>query len=121
FWRRVMAEHGAAQHTHGASGEHPGHHVVPLRVYMYNFTALMVLLVLTLVAAMYDLGEWNVVIAITIAVIKAVLVVLYFMHLRWSSLLVRVFGGAAIFWLVILFALTLGDYFTRRGLLLPAG
>ncbi len=94
----------SSQHTH---------HVVPLPVYYWNFFALMVLLVLTLVAAMFDLGEFNTIIAMTIAVAKAVLVVLYFMHLRWSTPLVRVFAGAALFWLLILFVLTLDDYFSR--------
>src|SRR5438128_1436738 len=108
-----MAEHGTA--AHGGAEEHTARHVIPLRVYFYNFSALMVLLVLTLVAAHFDLGEWNIVIAVTIAVIKAVLVVLYFMHLRYSSQLVRVFGVAAIFWLGILFAMTLSDYVGRHG------
>jgi cytochrome c oxidase subunit IV len=89
------------------------HHLVPVSAYYWNFAALMVLLVLTLVAAMFDLGEFNTIIALTIAVAKALLVVLYFMHLRWSTALVRVFAGAALFWLTILFTLTLDDYFSR--------
>src|SRR5689334_6761518 len=107
-----MAQH---THSHGAHGAHDHgaghgeHHGPTVRVYLYNFAALMVLLVLTLVAAMFDLHEWNVVIAITIAVIKAVLVVLFFMHLRYSTKLVQVFGTAAVFWLLILFVLTFND------------
>jgi cytochrome c oxidase subunit 4 len=96
--------------THSVPHEH---HVVPLSIYYWNFAALMVLLVLTLVAAMFDLGEFNTIIAMTIAVAKAVLVVLFFMHLRWSTPLVRTFAVAAIFWLIILFTLTLDDYFSR--------
>jgi cytochrome c oxidase subunit IV len=115
-----MSEHPTTHHEHVHAAEHT-HHAVPLRVYIYNFIALMVLLVLTLVAAKFDLGEWNVVIAVTIAVIKAVLVVLYFMHLRFSTRLVQVFGGAAMFWLAILFTLTFTDYFSRFGNVLPAG
>jgi cytochrome c oxidase subunit IV len=94
-------------------------HVVPLSVYYMNFAALMVLLVLTLVAARFDLGVFNTVIALTIAVAKALLIVLFFMHLRWSSSLVRVFAGAALFWLMILFVLTLDDYFSRPWFKLP--
>jgi cytochrome c oxidase subunit IV len=94
-------------------------HVVPLSVYGWNFAALMVLLVLTLVAALFDLGTFNTIIALTIAVAKALLIVLYFMHLRWSSSLVRVFAGAALFWLTILFVLSLDDYFSRPWFRLP--
>ena len=52
-------------------------------------------------------------IAVTIAVIKAGLIVLYFMHVRYSSHLVQFFAGATFFWLAILFVLTLSDYFSR--------
>jgi cytochrome c oxidase subunit 4 len=113
-----MAEHATTIHGHGEA--HGEHHVVPISTYALVFAALMVLLVITLVAAAYDLGEWNLVIAITIAVLKALLIVLYFMHLRWSSYLVRIFAGAALFWLAILFVLTLQDYFSRHTSMLPS-
>jgi cytochrome c oxidase subunit 4 len=116
-----MAEHHATHHSHPEQPAHGGHHIVPIPLYLWVFAALMVLLVLTLAAAAKDLGEWNIIIAVTIAVIKAVLVVLFFMHLFWSTKLVKLFGVAALFWLAILFALTLGDYFTRRGGYLPLG
>src|SRR5262249_55526006 len=109
-----MADHTPSHGTHGHAEEHSTHHVVSGWIYFWNFVALMILLVITLVAAMFDLHEWNVVIAITIAVVKAVLVVLYFMHMRWNSRLVQVFGGAAIFWLAILFVLTLTDFLSRH-------
>jgi cytochrome c oxidase subunit 4 len=60
-----------------------------------------------------DLGRMNAVVALTIAVIKATLVVLYFMHVRYSSKLTWVFVGAGFFWLAIMVALTLSDYMTR--------
>jgi cytochrome c oxidase subunit IV len=104
-----------------ASHDDHTHHVVPLSVYYWNFTALMVLLVLTLVAARYDMGVFNTIVALTIAVVKAVLIVLFFMHLRWSTPLVRVFAVAALFWLMILFVLTLDDYFSRPWFRLPMG
>ena len=74
----------------------------------------------TCYAAALNLGEWNLVIAITIAVLKALLIVLYFMHLRWSTWLVRLFAGAALFWLTILFVMTLQDYFSRYANMLPS-
>src|ERR1051326_5730290 len=116
-----MAEHTGAHHGGDAAAGHESHHVIPVRIYILNGIALMVLLGLTLLAAVFDLHEWNVIIALTIAVVKALLVVLYFMHLRFSSRLVQVFGGAALFWLLILFALTLTDYFSRSGPMLPPG
>jgi cytochrome c oxidase subunit 4 len=116
-----MTPHAASHHghDHAAHGEEGGHHVVPIPLYIAVFAALMVLLVLTLVAAYFDLGEWNVVIAVTIAVVKALLIVLFFMHVRWSTALVRVFAGAALFWLTILTIFILQDYLSRTGATLP--
>lgn len=88
-------------------------HVVPRSTYFGIFVALMVLTAVTVAVAFLDLGFANPVVALTIAVIKAALVVLFFMHMRWSSKLTWVFGGAAIFWLGIMFVLTLSDYATR--------
>jgi len=58
-------------------------------------------------------GPLNAVLALTIAVIKATLVVLYFMHVRYSPRLIGLVIAAALFWLAILFALTISDYSTR--------
>ena len=95
-------------------------HIVPVKVYLMIFLALMAGTFLTVVAAFYDF-PWrlNTVIALTIATIKATLVVLYFMHVRYSSRLVWVIVASALFWLAILFGLTLSDYWTRDWL--PVG
>lgn len=89
-------------------------HIVPVRVYIAIFLALLVGTALTVVAAFYDF-PWrlNTVIALTIASVKATLVVLYFMHVRYSTRLVWVIIGSALFWLAIMFALTFSDYVTR--------
>jgi cytochrome c oxidase subunit IV len=100
-------------------GSHGEHHIVPLPVYYTVFAALMILLIVTLAAAAVDLGPWNIIIAMTIAVAKAALVVLYFMHVRYSSHLVQFFAGATFFWLAILFVMTLSDYFSRNWPTLP--
>jgi cytochrome c oxidase subunit 4 len=68
---------------------------------------------LTVLIANYDLGRWNAIVALSIAVFKATLVVLYFMHVRYSSKLTWVFVGAGLVWLIILFSFTLSDYMTR--------
>jgi cytochrome c oxidase subunit 4 len=92
-------------------------HIVPVRVYVLIFLALMAGTGLTVWAGLRDFpGPLNVIIALTIACIKATLVVLYFMHLRYSSRLVWVILAAALFWLAILFALTFSDYWTRNWL-----
>lgn len=88
-------------------------HIVSPKIYYAIFIALVVLTVATWSIAKIDLGRMNAVVALTIAVIKATLVVLYFMHVRYSSRLTWVFVGAGFFWLAIMVALTLSDYMTR--------
>ncbi len=89
-------------------------HIVSVRVYVAIFLALMLGTTLTVVAAFHDFAwRFNTVIALTIASVKATLVVLYFMHVRYSPRLVWVIVASALFWLGIMFALTFSDYFTR--------
>ncbi len=88
-------------------------HIVPVKLYFAIFGALMVFTALTVWVSFHDLGNFNIVVAMGIAVTKAVLVVLYFMHVRWSSRLIWVVVGAGLVWLVILLALTMSDYLTR--------
>ncbi len=96
------------------------HHVVPVRVYIGIFVALMVLVALTIGAAFVHLGPLNLPIALTIASVKALLILLYFMHVRYSSHISWIYAGAGFFWLLILIVLTLSDYLTR-GFPSPAG
>lgn len=92
-------------------------HIVYPRVYVAIFLALMVGTALTVIAAFQDFpGPLNAVVALTIAVVKATLVVLYFMHVRYSSRLVWLVVASGLFWLAIMFALTLSDYSTRNWL-----
>ncbi|MBA2702518.1 MAG: cytochrome C oxidase subunit IV family protein [Blastocatellia bacterium] len=92
-------------------------HIVSLKIYVSIFLALLVGTALTVWAGLHDFpGQLNVIIALTIAVVKATLVVLYFMHVRYSSRLIWVVFTSALFWLAILFALTLNDYWTRSWL-----
>ena len=88
-------------------------HVVPRRIYFTIFAALIVLTGVTVAASTVDLGPLNAVVAMTIACAKATLVVLYFMHARYGSRLIWVMLGAGVLWLIILIALTMGDYATR--------
>lgn len=90
-----------------------GGHVAPKSLYYFVFLALVVGTVLTVIVAKYDLGPFNNIVMLTIACAKALLVILFFMHVRWSSRLTWVVAGAGFFWLLIMFSLTLSDYWSR--------
>ena len=89
-------------------------HIVYPRVYIAIFFALLAGTILTAWVAFFNFpGPLNAVVALTIAVIKATLVVLYFMHVRYSGRLIWLVIASALFWLVIMFALTISDYSSR--------
>jgi cytochrome c oxidase subunit 4 len=88
-------------------------HVVPLKVYLAIFFALIAGTALTVAVAFQDLGPMNTVVALTIAGVKAMLVVLWFMHLKYSSRLTWVFAAAGLAWLVLMIGLTMADFETR--------
>ncbi len=90
------------------------HHIVPPATYLKVLIALAVLMVLTIAAAQVHFGEpFNLIIALAIAVTKMSLIVLFFMHVRYSSRLTWVFVGAGFFWFVIMVVLTFADYLSR--------
>ena len=92
-------------------------HVVSIKLYSAIFGALLVMTLATARAAFIDLGgNLNTVVAMLIAACKALLVILFFMHVRYSSRLTWVFVGAGFFWLMILLSLTLADVLSRRWL-----
>ena len=88
-------------------------HVVSPKIYILVLLALLLGTYLTVSAALRDFGPWNIVIALAIATTKATLVVLFFMHARYSSKRTQLVIVCAIFWLAILLSLTLADYQTR--------
>src|SRR5687767_10182894 len=88
-------------------------HIVPRSTYYLVFGALIVLTAVTVAAANFDFGPLNDVVAMGIAVTKMMLVLLFFMHVRYSSRLIWVIVASMFFWLVILLALTLADYGSR--------
>ena len=77
------------------------------------YLALMALLVLTILVSLLDVGALGLVLALSIAVVKAVLVILYFMHLRYTSPLTWLFAAAGFAWLAILMVLLMSDYLSR--------
>lgn len=88
-------------------------HIVAPKTYVLIWAALMVLLLLTFGVAQINLGPFNVVAALTIAVTKMLLVILIFMHVRYSTRLTWLFVAAGFIWLLIMIDLTLSDYLTR--------
>jgi cytochrome c oxidase subunit 4 len=89
-------------------------HVVSRKTYIVVWVALMALMILTAGLSRINLGEWSTVVAMAIAVIKALLVILFFMHVRYEDQKITwVVVAAGFFWLGILLALTMTDYVTR--------
>ena len=114
--------HGHQTHEPGERGsfEQAGpdyglsHHVVPVRTYLMIFAALLVLTVVTVAVAFQHLGDpWNDVVAMAIAVTKATLVVMFFMHVKWSSPMVKLSVITAAIFLVLLLGITWSDYWAR--------
>ena len=96
-------------------------HVSPKSTYYAIFGALMVLTAVTVGVAFIPLGVANFPVAITIALTKATLVVLFFMHVKYSSRLTKMVVGMAFFFLGILLFLTLTDYLSRGWYASPDG
>ena len=88
-------------------------HIVPKSTYYLIFGALMIGTALTVAAAFVDLGALNTVVALAIACTKATLVVLFFMHVKYSPKLTWLVVIGSVFWLLLLLGITLGDYLTR--------
>jgi cytochrome c oxidase subunit 4 len=96
-------------------------HISPPRTYYSIFGALMILTIITVVVAFINLGHFNFPVAIGIAILKATLVVLFFMHVKYSSQLTKLIVGMAFFFLAIMFTLTLTDYLSRSWYASPRG
>jgi len=96
-------------------------HIAPKKTYYVIFGSLMVLTTITVVVAFINLGRLNFPVALGIAILKATLVVLFFMHVKYSSRLTKLICGTAFFFLLILFGLTLSDYLSRGWFVAPGG
>ena len=96
-------------------------HVSPKSTYYLIFGALMVLTAITVAVAFQPLGVWNFPVAIAIAITKATLVILFFMHAKYSSKLIKLFVGTAFFFLAILLGMTMTDVLSRGLKTYPGG
>jgi cytochrome c oxidase subunit 4 len=88
-------------------------HIIPTRTYYAIFAVLIACTYLTWQVAYFDLGPMNTIAALAIAVFKAVIVVLFFMHVKYSTRLTWLVVVGGVFWLGILLALLFSDYLTR--------
>lgn len=93
--------------------EHDAHHVVTPVVYSIVFGTLLLFTALTVVAAYINLGIFNPVVALAIASTKAVIVILFFMHVKYQSKLIKMTVGAGFFTFLVLTTMTLSDYISR--------
>jgi len=94
-------------------------HIVPVSTYIFVFLALIVGTVITWQVALIDLGRFNVIVALTIAVSKATLVILFFMHVKYSPRLTKLVVISGVFWLIILLTVTEADLLTRTWMGVP--
>ena len=95
------------------------HQVLPVRLYVLIWAILVVLTFTTAYVAFFDMGPFNIVVALTIAVVKMLLVIVWFMHVKQADSLTKLFVVAGFFWMGILIFVTLTDYHTRDWLPLP--
>jgi cytochrome c oxidase subunit 4 len=102
-----------------AAHSEASHHIVPIPVYVGVFLALIVGTIVTTLVAYIDLGPFNIVIALFVAVCKATLVILFFMHVKYSPLLTKLVVICGVFWLIILLTMTETDLLTRTWMGVP--
>ncbi|MEM1024248.1 MAG: cytochrome C oxidase subunit IV family protein [Myxococcota bacterium] len=106
-----MGDHGHVHQEHTSTSLF---HVSSLGMNIAIFSSLMVLTALTVWAAFQDFGPLDTPIAIVIAIVKASLVIMFFMHVKYSSKIVMLSAGSGFMFLIFLFAFTLSDYGTRE-------
>ena len=108
-----MIEHEYHDPANITNPEHAEHHIVGPKTYAAVFITLLVFTALTVVAAYIDLGIFNPVVALAIACFKACIVILFFMHVKYQSHLIKMTVAAGFFTFLILVTMTLSDYFSR--------
>ncbi|HMO01674.1 MAG TPA: cytochrome C oxidase subunit IV family protein [Oligoflexia bacterium] len=98
-----MSENSSHSHdAHALPDPHDFGHTVPYPVYLKVFVSLLVLTVITVVISRFDFGEFNLVVAMLIASIKALLVALFFMHLKFENKIVWLYAGVPLFLLGVM-------------------
>jgi cytochrome c oxidase subunit 4 len=100
-------------------GTHHQSHIVPKWIYFAVFIALIILTWVTALVSTVDLGRWNIFVALAIALIKASLVALFFMHVYYSTRLTKMIVASGLFWLILLLFITMADIWTRNWMGVP--
>jgi cytochrome c oxidase subunit 4 len=105
------------QHFHDADNvtnpEHAEHHIVTPLQYLYVYISLLIGTALTVIAANIDMGVFNPIVALGIASTKMVIVILFFMHVKYQSNLIKMTVGSGFFTFLVLITMTLSDYMSR--------
>ncbi|WP_165250327.1 cytochrome C oxidase subunit IV family protein [Paludisphaera soli] len=111
----MQHHHQSSQLHQSAEAHEQSHHVIAVKTYLMIYLALMLLLALTVGAYFLDMGshQINLAVAMTIAVVKAVLIVLFFMHVYYSAPLTWITAVGSLLWVGLLLAFLLADYFSR--------
>jgi cytochrome c oxidase subunit 4 len=99
--------------------DHSEHHVVPKRVYFLVFFTLIVMTWVTAYVSTVDLGRLNIFVALSIAIFKASLVILFFMHVKYGKKLTKLIVLAGLYWLILLLFIAMADLWTRGWMGVP--
>jgi cytochrome c oxidase subunit 4 len=99
--------------------DHNEHHIVPRRVYYLVFLTLIVMTWVTAYVSTIDLGRLNVFVALSIAIFKASLVILFFMHVKYGTKLTKMIVLAGLYWLLLLLFIAMADLWTRGWMGVP--
>jgi cytochrome c oxidase subunit IV len=99
--------------------EHSESHIVPVKTYVFVFLTLIVMTWVTAYVSTVDLGRLNVFVALSIAIFKASLVILFFMHVKYGSRLTKFIILAGLYWLILLLFIAMVDLWTRGWMGVP--
>ena len=97
------------------SDDHSGHFIVPLRYYVMTLCMLLFLTVITVLVAQIDLGSFNIVVALLVAVVKASFVIMFFMGMRWDEAFNKVVLFGSLLFVVLFLVIVMADVLTRTG------
>ena len=111
--------HSQSDHSGDFDAEHSAGHIVPVRVYVAVFITLIVMTWVTAFVSTIDLGRLNVFVALSIAIFKASLVILFFMHVKYGTRLTKMIVLAGLYWLILLLFIAMADLWTRTWMGVP--
>jgi cytochrome c oxidase subunit 4 len=114
-----MAQHTSTKDSYDGPTHKEEHHIVPKKIYFVVFLALIVLTWVTTGVSTLDLGRFNIYVALSIAIFKASLVLLFFMHVKYGTRLTKMIVLCGIYWLILLLFIVMVDIWTRNWMGVP--